>query len=65
VYPDKSADAGVFWDGFVAAVVSFIAGRWPFDRAIIYKQAGNGGNLRGEDEGDIIMKDGDHVGPAL
>jgi len=65
VFPDKSADAGVFWDGFVAAIIGFIAGRRPFDGAIVYERAGNRGNLRGKDEGDVIVKDGDRIGPAL
>ena len=65
VFPDKSADAGVFWDGFVAAAVGFIVGRQPFDGTIVYERVGNGGNFRGKDKGNVIVKDGNRIGPAL
>jgi len=65
VFPDESVDAGVFWDGFVAAIIGFVAGRWPFNGAVVNEGVDFVRDLGGKDEGDVVMEYGNCVSPAL
>jgi len=65
MFPDEPTNAGVFWNGFITAIISFVAGGQPFDGAIVDKGTDFVGDFGGKDKGDVIMKYGDCISPAL
>jgi hypothetical protein len=65
VLPDKLSDAGVIWDGLVLTTVDFISHHRSFDAAVINVWPGDVGDLRFQQEGDVLVKDHPCIGPAL
>jgi hypothetical protein len=64
VFPDELTDASIGWDSGVA-VRHFITSGWSLDGTVIDKWVGNMRDLGFQDEGDIIMKNGHSISPAL
>ena len=64
VFPDELTDASIGWDSGVA-VRCFIMGGQSLDGTVINKWAGNMRDLGFQDEGDVVVKNGHSISPAL
>jgi hypothetical protein len=65
VLPDKLLNARVIWDGLILTTVDFVLRCRSFDAAVVSVWPGDMGDLRFQQEGDILMKDHPSVGLAL
>jgi hypothetical protein len=65
VLPDELANARVFRDRGVAAIISFVVSGRPLNGAVIYERSGNVRDFRGEEEGYVVMEYCYGVHPAL
>ena len=65
VFPDEFADAGVLWNGLIITVVGLVTSCRSFDGSVVHECAGDVGDLRGKDEGDVVMEYGYCVSPTL
>ena len=65
VFPNEFADAGVVGNGVVAAAGDLIARCQALDAAIVHEGPRDVGDLRLKHEGDVIVENGNRVGPAL
>ena len=64
VFPDELTDAGIGWDSGVAVSRFIMSGR-SLDGTVIDKWAGDIRDLGFQDEGDVVVKNGHSISPAL
>ena len=64
VLPDESANARVLGTAFPVAISCAIVGRWPLDRDVVDIRNGPLRSLSLEDVGDVVVENGNGVGPT-